>query len=226
MGPHIPKDDFNDVWDSETDPARVWGTKEYFQRVDGDGWHTGKDTFVDQTRKIKADVDRIKRDAERISRDARKGLSHTHAVSGSFDWENILDEPHSSKRSTSVSPNSISRKKKKKRKRRFKLSKSSGGIGLGGILFWIVIALWVCSDDEADKTAKVKEVKPTKDITEQVKQSIDNLIPEAEALINKAKIEFDKITKEEKTKRPPKVADNSDQYSQEEDKYGSVEDKW
>jgi gas vesicle protein len=250
MGPHIgdKPDKFDDVWTTENDLARRWGTKEYFKRVDRDGWHTDRDSLANGTRRIKSDVERIKADArrikadaERMTRDAKKiaesarraatkvmGPSHTHTVSGSFDWQN-LTKPTNPSHPRFTSSKKTFFKNRKKKKRRFKLSSKSGGIGIGTIIFWGMLLFWFCGDDKADKTAEVVDTSTDNEIINKVKEAYNNIKPEAEALINKAKSEFNKTVSKEKsikTPRPPKASDDNNRFAQEDDRFGSIEDKW
>jgi hypothetical protein len=142
-------------------------------------------------------------------------------VSGSFDWKN-LTKPTPPPRF--IPSKKIFFKNRKKKKRRFKLSSKSGGITLGGSLFWMFI-MYQCFFAGNDKDEKTAEVTSTTDkVIEQVQTTIDNIKPEAQALFDKAKAEFGKVVKEEKS--IPKVSDNNDPFARDDSRYESIEDKW
>lgn len=217
-GPDWDDEDFTDIWKTnrgqgKIDKSRVWGTDEYFTRVEKprDEWDTGLDR----------DRERIKRDAERIKLQAEKMASgirdkfKTQRAQARIQAQNELMKDH----------NFTVKTKKKKPKRRIKLS--GKGIGIGGIIFWGLILFNFCGDDKDDKTAKVADTSSDTNYTEQIKESYDNLKPEAEKLIKKAKAELKKVTFNTKKSGPiGPLPLNDDPYKQPDDRYGGIEDKW
>ena len=107
---------------------------------------------------------------------------------------------------------------------------AEGGIGIGGLLFWgfIMFNLFSDDDDDSDTKARVTDTKQDNEVVEQVKKSYDNLKPEVTALIDKAKDELEKVTSTDQktTVAKNKQSDNSDPYKQDDDRYGSIDDKW
>lgn len=77
------------------------------------------------------------------------------------------------------------------------MANKEGGIGFGSIVMGIIFYnIFFGGDDDADdkKVEIVEDERPA--ITEQVKESIDNLKPEAKEVLSKAKDEFNKIKEE------------------------------
>lgn len=254
VGSHAEDDDedFSDIWDTRTlgrpkkrkvDPERVWGTKEYFRRVDNnprDEWDTGLKDFPGMTqrikRQVKADAERIrndvrraslkvKADAERVRIDARRAAEKVRSTSQLLSSNTLNARKESLKRYDFTTPSRI-----KKTKRRFKLSGKSGGIGIVGILFWGFVFFNMCSDDDSDKTAKVVDTTTSSEVVERVKTGVENLKPEVQSLIDKAKSEYERVIvsdgKTTKTHEKEKPSNVNDPYKQSDDRYGSVEDKW
>jgi hypothetical protein len=118
-------------------------------------------------------------------------------------------------------------------------SKSSGGISIGAIIFWGFIAYTIFGgDDDADdkKVEVVVDDRPA--IVEQVKETVEDIKPDVQEIIAEVKNGFVEIRakveteinqkkvepKPEpyKTEEKPKVVDKFG----EDDRYGSIEDKW
>ena len=232
MAPIDPKEwdkryndkDFSDIWSTnrgkgKVDKSRVWGTDEYFARVEKprDEWDTGLDDFSAMTRKIKQDQERIRRDAQRIKLQAEKMAS---GIRDKFKTQQAQARIQAQKEL--MKDHNFTVKTKKKPKRRIKLS--GKGIGIGGMIFWAIILINFCGDDNDDKTAKVVDTSSDTNYTEQVKESYDKLKPEAEKLIEKAKAELKEFRKSKSA--PVVIPDNSNPYKQDDDRYGSVDDKW
>ena len=68
-------------------------------------------------------------------------------------------------------------------------STKSGGIGIGTVIFWIIMWNLIFDDDDEKEVNVVVEEDDKQSITETVKQTVDNLKPEAQALISKAREE-------------------------------------
>ena len=246
-------EDFSDIWNTnrgrgKRDKSTVWGTDEYFERYDKprDEWDTGLEDYPGMTRRIKRERE-IRKNAERITENARRISNNAKRFENKIkiDAEKIrenarraaenvrskieqqkLDAQRDALRNYNFTPTP----RIKKTKRRFKLSSKSGGIGIFGIIFWGFLIFNMCSDDDSDTTAKVVDTTTDNEVVQQVKEGIDNLKPEVQALINKAKNEFGKVTvkdgKSTVTYHKEKPSDNSDPYKQPDDRYGSVDDKW
>jgi len=159
--------DFSDIWDTnrgkgKVDRSRVWGTDEYFARVEKprDEWDTGLEDFSGMTRRIKrnieADKERIKRDARRASLKAKadaERIKNQAEKMASDIRSNVAQQQAQARKKLLSSYNFTAKSKKKKPKRRIKLS--GKGIGIGGMIFWGVIILNFCGDDKAEKTKVV-----------------------------------------------------------------------
>ena len=236
-----------DVWDTnrgqgKKDKSRIWGTEEYFKRVEKprDEWDTGLEDFGSMSRriqrnikadaeKIRLDANKIRLDAERMAADARRAATRVRQTTSTRMAQTRLQGQDDILKSFDFTA-----KTKKKPKRRWKVS--GKGITVGGSIFWCFI-IYTClfdNDDDKDTKAKVADTKTSNDVVETVKATYNNLKPEAQALIDKAKDEFNKLdrgtdmdiavtTGQEVTQD---VVDSSDPYKQNDDRYGSIEDKW
>jgi len=248
---NINTGEFSDIWDTDdkdTDKSRIWGTDEYFRRIElsRDEWDTGLEDYPGMTHRIKRETE-IRKNAERIKEDARRISNNAKRFSDriKIDAEKIradardaaqrvrnkVDQESAAARLEAQKEllrdyNFTPTPRIKKTKRRFKLSSKSGGIGIFGILFWGFLMFNMCSDDDSDTTAKVVDTSTDTNYTEQIKESIDKLKPEAEKLINQAKDELKKVTSEKKVAKTKTEGNTSDPYSQPDDRYGGTEDKW
>jgi hypothetical protein len=250
MAPRPPKlwddDDFSDVWDTnrgrgKKDKSRIWGTEEYFQRSEKlrDEWDTGSEDFGSMTRRIqqniKADADKIRLDAEKIRLDAERMASNARRAAvrpreqtSQRLAQTRLAQTRLQAQKEILKDYEFTAKTKTKPKRRWKLS--GKGITIGGSIFWLFLLYTCFFDDEEvrkDTKAKVADTKTQNDVVEKAKETYNNLKPEVQALIDKAKNEYERvIVKDEKTIAVVEKTDNSDPYKQNDDRYGSIEDKW
>ena len=224
----------SDVWDTnrgrgKKDRSRIWGTEEYFQRVEKprDEWDTGLANFSGVRRRIqqniKADANRIKLNAERIKADARRAAEKIKQQTSQR-----LSQTRMQAQKDLLKDYDFTAKTKTKPKRRWKLS--GKGITIGGSIFWCFI-LYTClfdNDDDKDTKARVADTTTSNDVVEKVKETYNNLKPEAQALIDKAKNEYERVIVKKDGKHTTAVnkMDNSDRYKQSDDRYGSTDDKW
>jgi hypothetical protein len=109
------------------------------------------------------------------------------------------------------------------------MSRGSSSIGIGNILFWGWLAYMFFGTGTGKEEKAVKTVVDDKpSIIDQVKEHVDNLKPEVDNLISKAKKELEEDRKEAKRKVEEviKEKDNDNGIYGNNDKYGSLEDKW
>lgn len=223
-----------DVWDTnrgrgKKDKSRIWGTEEYFRRVERprDEWDTGLEDFGSMSRRIqrniKAGAQKIRLDAEKIRLDARRAAARVRQTTSTRMAQTRLQSQKDTLKSFDFTA-----KTKKKPKRRWKVS--GKGITVGGSIFWCFI-LYTClfdNDDDKDTKAKVADTKTSNDVVETAKETYNNLKPEVQALVDKAKNEYERVIvkKDGKPTTAVNKMDNSDPYKQADDKYGSIDDKW
>ena len=90
--------------------------------------------------------------------------------------------------------------------------------------------IFFADDDDADTKARVTDTKQENELVEKVKNSYDNMKPEVQALVDKARNEYEKITitdgKITVVVDETKTQDSNDPYKQNDDRYGGIEDKW
>jgi len=212
-----------DVWYTnrgrgKKDKSRIWGTEEYFKRVEKprDEWDTGLEDFSSMSRRIKQN---IKADAEKIREDARRAAARVKERTAQRLAQTRL---HAQKEI--LKDYNFTAKTKKKPKRRWKVS--GKGITLGGSIFWMFL-IYTCffDDDDKDTKAKVTDTKTSNDVVETAKKTYNNLKPEVQALVDKAKDEYERVIVK-KDQKSTTVVNDSDPYKQNDDRYGSVDDKW
>lgn len=231
---NINTGEFSDIWDTDTDSdkSRVWGTDEYFRRIENsrDEWNTGLEDYPGMTHRIKRQIDldaqKIKEDAKEFSRkikiDAQKMQENARkaaeTVRNRVAQQTVTTRAQAQKKLfEDINTNSI--RHPKKPKRRFKLSAKSGGIGIFGLIFWSVLLFNMCGDKE-EKTAKVIDTSSkvtASEVFEKAREYSNTAITKVEETLK----EVDKQVKEKK-----KPSDNNDPYNQPEDRYGGTEDKW
>ena len=90
-------------------------------------------------------------------------------------------------------------------------STKSGGIGIGTVIFWIIMWNLIFDDDDEKEVNVVVEEDDKQSITETVKQTVDNLKPYEEMI-------------EQEDPKPKK--ESTDNFEQDDDLYGSSEDKY
>jgi hypothetical protein len=105
------------------------------------------------------------------------------------------------------------------------MSDSDGGFGFGSIFFWIVMLnmFGFCGGDDEKTTEVVVDDKPS--MTEHVKEALDEIKPEIEIVVKKAKESFDDVKKDVKKQMseeetPKKTEEKYDSV------YGNNDDKW
>ena len=214
----------SDVWDTnrgqgKKDKSRIWGTEEYFKRVERprDEWDTGLEDFGSMSQRIQRN---IKADAEKIRQDARRAAARVRERTAQRLAQTIL---HAQKEI--LKDYNFTAKTKKKPKRRWKVS--GKGITLGGSIFWMFL-IYTCffdDDDKKDTKARVADTKTQNDVVETAKKTYNNLKPEVQALVDKAKNEYERVIVK-KDEKSTTVVNSSDPYKQNDDRYGSIDDKW
>lgn len=77
------------------------------------------------------------------------------------------------------------------------MSKSSGGIGIGGLIFWALIAYsFFGGDDKEDKKVMDVEVNTDVKISDELKEKADKALEKAKEVIDVAKKKLDEAKKE------------------------------
>jgi hypothetical protein len=111
------------------------------------------------------------------------------------------------------------------------MSRESGGIGIGTIIFWVILANIFLSDGDEKVDVKVKvDDKPT--ITESVKNTIDDVKDESKKIVGNIKIVVSSGIKEyKKEKEAEKIKEKEaekqvEKFDSDDDIYGSTEDKY
>jgi len=239
VGEHPEDDDFSDVLDNfdkipggdkesdvwhtnrgrgKKDKSRIWGTEEYFKRVERprDEWDTGLEDFSSMRRRIQRNIEL---DAEKIRADARRAAARVREKTAQR-----LAQTRLQAQKEILKDYDFTAKTKTKPKRRWKVS--GKGITLGGSIFWMFL-IYTCffDDDDKDTKAKVTDTKTSNDVVETAKKTYNNLKPEVQALVDKAKDEYERVIVK-KDQKSTTVVNDSDPYKQNDDRYGSVDDKW
>jgi len=77
------------------------------------------------------------------------------------------------------------------------MSKSGGGIGIGGLIFWALIAYsFFGGDDDEDKKAIDVEVNTDVEISDELKEKANHALDKAKEAIDVAKKKFNKDKEE------------------------------
>lgn len=214
IGEHPEDDeDYSDIWDTR-EPNRIVGRKIKKKAHKPDEWDTGNSDFASYTRRVKSDID-AKYEATKAKR-LKQANAFTSSMESQTKFTNSL---------LNTMPSFKQKAAEKKRKKRKKMAKRN--ISIGGGIFWVFM-LYMCvfDDDDADKTAKVTASKEISEITERVRETVENLKPEAQALYDKVSGEVDKMKAKRITTTATALDNADDPYAQDDSKYGDTEDKW